>query len=662
MKIKSLHIYSYSGERRDLAFNPNGLNIITGSSETGKSAISGVIEYCIGRTTFNVPEGFIRDHVSWFAVIYQFENDEVLIAKPSPGAGFNSSSPAMIRRGAVLEPPPFSELAVNADSSDVSELLSRLLGIPENRIDVSDTSSRDVYDTNIKHTLFYLFQKQNLVSNHEQLFYRQNEDRMPQTIRDTFPVLMGVSTNEQFELKARLREMVRELKIKQKLIEQAKFEIDSSQNKAVSLLSEAKACGVIERDKTINSLNVIEVLRDALSWTPASMPEDDGHRISELEIELSQLRKERGDVQRKIDSTERYAREANGFAREVEEQKDRLKSIKALPKNPQTGEWQWPFAETNLGMETPVAEILLAELKSLDKEMAAVVGERPKLDAYLKELRQEVRTTYEAIRAKELELSAAIATSEAIAALGQRNTAAAKVIGRLSLFLENLTQSSEQNIANLESEFKKLKFRAEELQRQIGTETYKEREASTLNAISALITQYVKDFDAEMKIYPARLDLTNLTVVFDKDERGIPLRNTGSAKNHLAYHLAALLGFHLFAARNNRPIPRFLIIDQPTQVYFPSEKVYKQIDGSVEQTEKDGDMELVRRLFALLLKFTKQDCPNFQIIVTEHANLNDDWFQECLVEEPWKRPPALVPLNWKPEESVDNDETNTEPQ
>lgn len=305
----------------------------------------------------------------------------------------------------------------------------------------------------------------------------------------------------------------------------------------------------------------------------------------------------------------------------------------------------------NLAMTSPIAEALLSELNSLEKEMTAVVGERPKLEAYLKDLREEVRVKQESIRAKELELAAAIATNEKIAQLGQRNAAANRVIGRISFFLESISQASENNIAQQEAEYRKLKFKAEELQRQIGTDSYRERELSTLNAISSLITQYVKDFDAEMKIYPARLDLTNLTIIFDRDERGIPLKNTGSAKNHLAYHLATMLGLHLFIARNNRPIPRFLIIDQPTQVYFPSEKVYKENDGSVDKTEKDGDMELVRRLFGLLLKFTEQDCPNFQIIVTEHANLNDDWFQACLVEAPWRRPPCLVPLEWGVDEN-----------
>ena len=64
MKIKSIHIYSHDGRRRDLQFKVDGLNVITGRSSTGKSALSEIIEYCMGRSTFNVPEGVMRDKVA----------------------------------------------------------------------------------------------------------------------------------------------------------------------------------------------------------------------------------------------------------------------------------------------------------------------------------------------------------------------------------------------------------------------------------------------------------------------------------------------------------------------------------------------------------------------------------------------------------------------
>ena len=66
---------------------------------------------------------------------------------------------------------------------------------------------------------------------------------------------------------------------------------------------------------------------------------------------------------------------------------------------------------------------------------------------------------------------------------------------------------------------------------------------------------------------------------------------------------------------NNRPIPSFLFIDQPTQVYFPSIDVYNSADGSIERTEEDADLVSVRRLFKFLLTFTQEFAPGFQIII-----------------------------------------------
>ena len=67
--------------------------------------------------------------------------------------------------GVRTPPASFKELAVNSDDDAVVTLLSRLLGIPENRTDIALEHSRDSYDVNVKHTFYYLFQKQGLVAN-----------------------------------------------------------------------------------------------------------------------------------------------------------------------------------------------------------------------------------------------------------------------------------------------------------------------------------------------------------------------------------------------------------------------------------------------------------------------------------------------------------------
>ena len=646
MKIRSMHIYSHNGQRRDLWFKVDGLNVITGRSSTGKSALSEIIEYCMGRSSFNVPEGVIRDKVAWFAVIYQFENEQVLVAKPTPPGGGASCSTAMLRRGTKLSAPEFNELVVNTDDDSIVELLSRLLGIPENRTDVSPEHSRESFDANVKHTFYYLFQKQGLVANKDQLFYRQNEQFQPQAIRDTLPILLGVSSHDRYELESRLRTAQRALRINAKQLEQARNAVDTSHEKAIGLYSEAMAVGAIgNTGENVSAEGINDALRSALSWKPETVPDDDGSRISRLEEELGQLRQERREVQARIDAARQFAKRAGGYESEATEQVDRLTSIKALPKNPDTGEWQWPFSERNLGLEFPVAAVLLNEVESLDKELRIATGQRPKLEAYLVELAGKADAIAGDIKHKEAELSAAISANEVIAQMGTRHTAAARVVGRISLFLETLLPSDD--LAKLEAEHRRLSNKVKQLEDQIGADDSNERLASILNNISAHVSQYIRQFNAEFSPYPVRLNLPQLTIIFDRPERSVPMSRTGGGANHLAYHLSALLALHLFSAQNNRPIPRFLLIDQPTQVYFPSEQVYKDADGSVQKTEADADLDAVRRLFELLLRFTQKDVPGFQLIVTEHANLREQWFQEALVEQPWSKPPALVPEDWR---------------
>jgi hypothetical protein len=287
----------------------------------------------------------------------------------------------------------------------------------------------------------------------------------------------------------------------------------------------------------------------------------------------------------------------------------------------------------------------LPNWESLDRELAAVTGERPALEAFLAGQQKEVVTLTEQIRGKELELSSAIASNEIIAQMGNRNNAAARVVGRISLFLENL--ATDKELERLLSEERRLKAVIDDIEGRLGADDSESRLLATLSNIAMHMSGYIKDLNGEFNEFPARLDLHNLTVVIDRPGRPVYMNKSGGGASHLAYHLAALLSLHRFAADYKQPIPRFMVIDQPTQVYFPSESAYRAAGGSVDQTEQqDADLDAVRRLFKLLARFTTEDVPGFQLIVTEHANLRDRWFQNALVEDPWAKPPALVPDDW----------------
>lgn len=70
VQLRAIAIYSHEGERREVRFALGCLNIVTGGSKTGKSALLDIVDYCWGRgDECTIPRGIIRQSVSWFAVL-----------------------------------------------------------------------------------------------------------------------------------------------------------------------------------------------------------------------------------------------------------------------------------------------------------------------------------------------------------------------------------------------------------------------------------------------------------------------------------------------------------------------------------------------------------------------------------------------------------------
>lgn len=62
---------------RILTFEPKAVNIITGASRTGKSAIIPIVDYCLGSEKCTIPVSVIRDACSWFGVLFDLENEQI---------------------------------------------------------------------------------------------------------------------------------------------------------------------------------------------------------------------------------------------------------------------------------------------------------------------------------------------------------------------------------------------------------------------------------------------------------------------------------------------------------------------------------------------------------------------------------------------------------
>ncbi|WP_142211873.1 hypothetical protein [Streptomyces sp. SLBN-118] len=84
MQLLSVILYSTTGARRVLEFTPGALNVVTGESKTGKSALLDIVEYCLGRDTMQMPVGPITSTVSWYAALFDLDGGRAFVARPAP--------------------------------------------------------------------------------------------------------------------------------------------------------------------------------------------------------------------------------------------------------------------------------------------------------------------------------------------------------------------------------------------------------------------------------------------------------------------------------------------------------------------------------------------------------------------------------------------------
>lgn len=93
---------------KDIELNTNSVNVITGDSRTGKSAIIPIIDYCLASGECYIPTQTIRNACSWFGVVIKLEKNIVLLARREPGVQ-KSTSDMMFIQGEEIEIPEIPE-------------------------------------------------------------------------------------------------------------------------------------------------------------------------------------------------------------------------------------------------------------------------------------------------------------------------------------------------------------------------------------------------------------------------------------------------------------------------------------------------------------------------------------------------------------------------
>jgi hypothetical protein len=304
------------------------------------------------------------------------------------------------------------------------------------------------------------------------------------------------------------------------------------------------------------------------------------------------------------------------------------------------------LCSSTMSQPVPKISVMKNALADLQNSVQVVEIKRPKLLEHIQGLKDEREELRQQISEKELTIQTIVGEQEAAQQIRDTNIRIARVIGRISLYLETVKFVDENS--ELRREVEEAQNIVAEYERQLDPDEVEALKFSIVSRITNQMTEWAKLLQLEHSDSPFRIDIDKLTVIVDRPDRPIPMNRMGGGENWLGCHLITLLALHKHFIERDRPVPGFLILDQPTQVYFPTKEAYDAMEGSnsEELIEANADVVAVERMFNFLFDVCETLYPNLQIIITEHANLDDERFQIALVEEPWMGGRALIPEDW----------------
>lgn len=643
--------------RREIEFKPGMINIITGQSGTGKSSLTSIIDYCLGGKKCTIPVGIIRELTAWYGVLLQLENTELLLARRDPEAQQATDDMYWIQGNDFEIPAIISGKNVNRGS--VKQFFNHSSNLPHALIDDSPWG-KNAYPS-FRDMAAFNFQPQHIVANPYTLFFKADTTEHREKLKIIFPLVLGAVTSKMIILQRELKDLEKEHNALFTELELHRKASEIWLSNVETYYIQAQGYGLIidfvENRSSWTVLRYMEELKkisQALqnSDLPAISPGTSEHFAKELqsiidkEDNLSQIV---GELSRRFSKISQLNKTVDSYGNSLTQQEDRLKSVGWL-KSKLCDSHICPVCATQHANVIENVQALFTVTEEFEAITKSVQQAPSKLEIELLNLKKELRK-------KEQELSDVREQRKKLDTISNEQAKQRQKIRQIYIFAGKTEQALENiqlaNDSEQEEKLATLRNRISELRKALNPNAMRQRLDNAIDNASKIIEKYAKILDLEHADENVKLNIKDLTIEFKRASgRTDYLWEVGSGQNWVGYHIATLLALHEYISKiYNNPVPSFLLIDQPSQVYFP-ESSWESIDvtpDSEKNKNLPADIMGVQRIFTVISTFMETVHNNFQVIITEHAgkitwenaknvhlvgNWRDD-FDEFLIPNNW---------------------------
>lgn len=542
---------------RRLRFDLGKVNVISGASRTGKSAVIPIIDYCLGSSTCSIPVNTIRKHCEWFGVIVATAQGDKLLARREPGAQRNTDDMFLMEADSIDDVP--HRIVKNTNADAVKRLLDDLAAL--SKLDFTGGEESTGFDgrPSFRDMAAFTFQPQNIVANPDVLFFKTNTYEHREKLRKIFPYVLGAVTPalmaKQFELqrtKSELRRKERELKEAQEV--SARWLADLT-----AKFSEAQELGLTPKpEESLTRGQMIELLEEVVARTDLTMSVSTA-TISEALSELADLEREEREVSRDLTTLRHRLEEMNRmrtggdqYEAAIGLQRGRLQ-LSTWLMGQADGEADCPMCGSHTESARKKLDGLSARLREVEAE-AGVDKEVPAaFDRELQRVTTEVEVTTERLRSVQLRKRALSGRSKQASERQFAAKKAERFVGNLEAALDLHRRLGGDS--GLVDEVGKLREKVKGLDAELGEQDVDSRKRRALSAVNSYAGRLLPFLDVENPNDPISLEISDLTIKVRGTERDDYLSEIGSGSNWLSYHLAMLLALHQFyLSQPNSPV------------------------------------------------------------------------------------------------------------
>jgi hypothetical protein len=621
--INAIVIFNEQGNKRFVDF-AEGVNIITGDSKTGKSALVEIIDYCLCSSRCTIPKGKITEFGFLYSLLFVINNKCIVIGREKWERGgkmyFGTENINFSVENLECD---YFKNKLPLPPKEVQYLIEQTLGLLVSNMKIVE--DKDEKKASLRNMVSYMFQHQNLMASKFALFYRFTDFYKRQDVIEQFPVFAGIIEQEYYSTLIRLNTLKRELKKLQKEENQNGVISVKVRNGLMPLFKDYYALINTSFNEKLTMKELLD-LSKKLPDVDLSLysSKDIVERYDGLNNQLEILRGEESDLLIKI----RELKNANNTGVEYI---DMLKELKEKTEisTPEIDEYKCPLCgneckdinrinsdvleasqwlENEVKIASSYSSDFLEEIRKLEEKKDKVVGMIKEVYGQIKRIEKQYLNTdhLKGLRDK---------ISDAKA--------------RINFYVETINEGIFKDV-NREMEEVKEKIRLLEL--KIGNFDVPNKIAHAKYEICTNMNKLAETLDFEDEFRPVNLTFDMATFDLyhfqEQKKQKIFLSEMGSGANWVSCHISLFLSFlHYFAKQKEKsPMPLFLFFDQPSQVYFPQgikDVPDKDESGNVN-TKKKTDIYAVNKVYKTIFieveNIKKETGILPQVIIADHVD------------------------------------------